>query len=506
MAALIKKKKPSSSVRFRVWRLHSRMNHTHLRTIALMIRLLILRNADCTADEVMLVAAHQDCWACAIAKWRKLDQQIPSGLTPIIFGAHWSCDINGPYKTLAIGGFKYQAVFVERSKGYVSTFLEKSKDDIVTCLKRLNDLCRANGHLWQTLKIDMGSVENGKDFLYACGQINLDRDRPGIAVNPANVACQQENMAERTIQTKNNIEGAMNVDQDLLGASCWGLLALAASDTINNTINVHTEDTGLTPANHMYRTEGVDVQDAFPIGWGKPVIFSRVKRAPPPRLPGQARNEFGVAVGHGRAWGSVWVLAPGRNVWSVVLRRHVREIRLKAQQQMSLQEGQRYLPSASPDGETILVTRGDTGMLAKSFAMECTEDLGVALESDEIPISRLDSTISYDNITAETTNKCDWDATTAGNAVRLDTANEEAQLDLGTGRIRTLEELGPVVRDQSPGFNKEADIPGLHSTTVRSRRLNAETLPERYLAHVVEASTSGPYTITKLHGTGNDQS
>ena len=79
------------------------MNHTHLRTIALMIKLLILLNADCTAEEVMLVAAHQDCWACAIAKWRKLDQQILSGLTSNIFGAHWSCDNNGPYKTLVIG-------------------------------------------------------------------------------------------------------------------------------------------------------------------------------------------------------------------------------------------------------------------------------------------------------------------------------------------------------------------------------------------------------------------
>ena len=146
---------------------------------------------------------------------------------------------------------------------YVCTFLEKAKDDIVTCLKRLNDLCRANGHMWTSLKVDMGAVENGEQFLQVCGQINIDRGLPGIVVNPANVDCQQENMAERTIQTKNNIEGAINVDQDLLGATCWGLLVLAASDTINNTINVHTGDSGLTPANHMFRTEGVDIQDAL---------------------------------------------------------------------------------------------------------------------------------------------------------------------------------------------------------------------------------------------------
>ena len=79
-----------------------------------MIKLFILRNADCTPDEILLVMAHEHCLACAIAKRKKVDQQIPSGITPIIFGVHWNCDINGPYATLAIGGFKYQAVLYER--------------------------------------------------------------------------------------------------------------------------------------------------------------------------------------------------------------------------------------------------------------------------------------------------------------------------------------------------------------------------------------------------------
>ena len=236
-AGIVRKKKPSSSAKFRVWRLHTRMNHTHLRIIALMIKLLILRNADCTPEEILLVMAHQDCFACAIVKWKKLDQQIPSGITPNIFGAHWSCDINGPYAILAIGGFKYQAVFVERSQGYVSVFLLKFKDEITGCIPKLNILCRENGHLMESLRVDMGSVEKGQEFLETCGQINVDRGLAGIAVNPANVDHQEQNMSERTIQTKNNMEGAMNVDQDMLGGSCWGLLGLASADTINNTIN-----------------------------------------------------------------------------------------------------------------------------------------------------------------------------------------------------------------------------------------------------------------------------
>lgn len=295
----------------------------------------------------------------------------------------------------------------------------------------------------------------------------------------------------------------MNVDQDMLGGSCWGLLALAAADTINNTINVHTGESGLTPGNHMHRTEGVDVQDAFPIGWGKPCIFSRVKRAPGPRMPGQTRNEFGVAVGHGRAWASVWELAPGINMFSLVLRKDVREIRLKAQQQMSLEEGQRYLPAQNDEGETILVTRGDTGMLAKSFAMDCTEDLGVAIASDVVPISRFDSTISYDAITAETNKTCGFDQLPSADEMVVDDEVQEVHLDLMTGRMYSNEgrEVDPDGQQSDvTGEGGEVDLDsrqsdmlagpssqGRHSTAVRSRRSNAESLPERYLAQVAEA-------------------
>ena len=159
----------------------------------------------------------------------------------------------------------------------------------------------------------MGSVEKGREFIDMCGQINVDRSLAGITVNPANVACQEQNMVERTIQTLANTEAAMMVGQDLLGTSCWGLLSLAAADTINNTINVHTQETGLTPGNHMHNTEGIDLRDAFPVGWGKAVIFSRVRPLLSPKLPGAPRNDFGVAVGHGKAHGSTWVIAPGKN-------------------------------------------------------------------------------------------------------------------------------------------------------------------------------------------------
>ena len=149
----------------------------------------------------------------------------------------------------------------------------------------------------------------------------------------------------------------------------------------------------------------------------------------------------------------------------------------------------------SPEGETILVTRGDTGMLAKSFAMDCTEDLDVILESDEVPISRFDSTIAFDDITARTAESCGFDKPTVEDEAILDEAIEEVELDLATGRMYSKEGREIDSEGQQSASATHPSISGRHSHTVRSRRSNAETLPERYLAQVTHASdVPGPYS------------
>ena len=50
-----RKTKPSASASLRVWRLHENMNHTALTTLAIMVQQIILRNAYCTAVEILLV-------------------------------------------------------------------------------------------------------------------------------------------------------------------------------------------------------------------------------------------------------------------------------------------------------------------------------------------------------------------------------------------------------------------------------------------------------------------
>ena len=63
-----KKRKPTADVLFRVWGLHERTGHVALYQLAAMIMAGHLHNAEATGAEVLLVAGHQQCFACAIAK------------------------------------------------------------------------------------------------------------------------------------------------------------------------------------------------------------------------------------------------------------------------------------------------------------------------------------------------------------------------------------------------------------------------------------------------------
>jgi hypothetical protein len=247
----------------------------------------------------------------------------------------------------------------------------------------------------------MGSVENSAEFVTACHSLNVDLQQPGVEVNPVGVDCQQQNTVERYIQTFDNNEAAMVISQNLLGKSAWGLSGLAMTDTMNHTENELT--LGSTPT-FKFTGEATNMANMFLVGYGRPVICTRVRRAQGLAVPGMPRNQFGVAVGNGRAWGSTWVLfADGQRAWSICMRRHVREITLGVQKQMSIEEGKQYLPTLGPDGQTIMIpnTRGDTGILGQQFAASYNEPLGWVPEegTGEVRIEDFDSIISYDEIT-----------------------------------------------------------------------------------------------------------
>ena len=64
-----RKKKPTSDMLYRVCHLHECMQHTSLTKLAGMARQGSLQNAKSTEKEMLLELDHQDCLACATAKW-----------------------------------------------------------------------------------------------------------------------------------------------------------------------------------------------------------------------------------------------------------------------------------------------------------------------------------------------------------------------------------------------------------------------------------------------------
>ena len=185
---------------------------------------------------------------------------------------------------------------------------------------------------------------------------------------------------------------------DLIGAAGWCLLSIEMAYTQNSVENDLTR--GSTPR-YIFEATPTGLDREFKIGWGRPVICSRV-RPVHPKQPGTPCKQFGVAVGTGRATGSTWVMfADGHPTWSICLRFHVRELTLGVQRQMSIQEGELLLPTKDAEGNIVLVARGDQGILGKKFALQCDEQLGWEPDASigEVRNSDMDSSIKYADIT-----------------------------------------------------------------------------------------------------------
>ena len=310
----------------RVWKLHENLNHVSLMTLAYMVRMGTLKSCSCDEMEIYLVASHQDCVACLLAKAKAITEKPSSGVHDNIVGRSWSMDYQGPYSVEAIGGYTGRFLFTERSRGYLVSFLVKSKKEAFDCVSKVYHHNKRFGHVMQELQTDMGTVELSTNFQDQCHMINttIDHSR-GIEVNPVNLNMQKQNVVERYVQTHNNMFAALMADNDLLPASFWGLGVSAVTDTMNHVTNSLCTD-GNTPA-FYFEGRSTDLQYQFRVGYGKAVVCTRVSKMSGPKLLGTSRNEFGVCVGPGNMHnGAVWIYLPSRGTHALRLRYNVRQI------------------------------------------------------------------------------------------------------------------------------------------------------------------------------------
>ena len=390
------KNRPTLDMKFRVWTLHQDMNHTSLSKIAYMVDHNKLRNATCTKEEILTVRDHQDCYSCLIAKGRALSKGPLTGIRPSIFGQRWSMDYQGPNKVPAIGAWTGRYLFVEMSRGYPEVVLTKSKSAQAAfeAVQKVFLHCAMYGHHMQYLQVDAGSTENALEFKTLCDMINDKHGTRGIEINAVPINMQERNTVERYQQTFENTYAAIMVDNDLLPAPFWGLGVLATCDTLKKITNSLCDD-GNGP-DYYFTGRTTDLAHHFRVGFGKPVVCTRVTKASGPKLPGIPRNEFGICVGPGGPNGAILVYLPERGTHAVSLRYHVRKIRIASTRQESIEDGKKYLPTLGDDGAWHLVTKGDSAQGCKRFAALSEEDLGGPVDSELAEFRTRDLTSSVD--------------------------------------------------------------------------------------------------------------
>jgi len=408
-----KQRQLSASVIFRVWRLHRRLLHANLETIACDIESGRIINADVTPVEIRSVISHQDCFSCALAKWNRKNKTVSTGVHPNIIGQCWSIDYIGPYSVLANGGFNAEFVAVELSCGYIVVFLVKSKTEASRCVKDLSLLCKRFGHRMEKLRVDFGTVERGAEFIQACSLLNsitatdgvhlqIDSTEKGVEVLPSAPERQQQNPVERYIQQYKNLKAANMVDQDLLGASFWGWAGIATAKGMNSTSNSLCLE-----SNPLFIFEGkrTNLQHMFKHSFGQAVISTKMGKL---TAGCDTKNEFGVVVCPGHPGnGTSLIHFPSAGTRLVSPRYDVREINLGNRPRMTFEEGKSFLPKLAPDGSWHLVTRGDSNILAKQCAASVESELvAESLNTDDgLLTTTVNSSCAADEVFSELANR-----------------------------------------------------------------------------------------------------
>jgi hypothetical protein len=300
----------------------------------------------------------------------------------------------------------------------------KGKDEAFSVVQRLSRYCKKWNHLFLVLKVDAGSVENAQTFQDECAVVNGD-GLPGVDVRPAGVEQQNQNTVERHVQTIENQINAISVGTDTLDARWWGWASLFAWKVRNNIRNKLCPDS--TP---IYRLEGKLTDfSMFRFKFGQTIITRRIGVS---KTYITRRNELGIVVCPILYNGTVMVYLPERGRNFVAPRADVRALMVGAKQPtMSIQDGQKYMPTLLEDGSIGLITRGDTGFLSQKYIIEKEE------REDEVTIANgltpeSESVYGNSSITSEYYHPSQFESSTAvdDTIAELQVLDEQEQKDV----------------------------------------------------------------------------
>jgi hypothetical protein len=142
-------------------KLHHNLGHISYRTLALAIRDGFIRNVNLTYDEMMTIASHSDCDACANAKWTQTPKAIGSGVRMDVPFHTISVDRLGPYNPAAYGGFQYAIIAMDTTTLFGIAHLYKSitATQYVKFIEEIRLFALRFHYQIKRVRFDAGSVE-----------------------------------------------------------------------------------------------------------------------------------------------------------------------------------------------------------------------------------------------------------------------------------------------------------------------------------------------------------
>jgi hypothetical protein len=289
------------TLRDRVFRLHKSLGHAHFRAMASAIRDGAITGTELTYQDVMLVAKHVDCTACALAKWSVPENTSSLMVTPTEPFHTISVDGLGPYTPVAVGGYTRAILATCGATLFQMGKLIKKYNgrELVSFLNDIVALAKSKKFVVKVVRYDAGSVENSEEVKHFLRLHQME----GRAALPEH---QNQNPVERSVRTIKETVAANMIDQKTLGAAYWGLCFIMAVKQRNMVPNVLCPDS--SPSIEVLG-QSVDVALSGTHFFGEVVVVPKQGyRSGKKMAIGETRNELAHIVGYGKNYNGGWLV------------------------------------------------------------------------------------------------------------------------------------------------------------------------------------------------------
>ena len=288
-----KRRSPIDGEKLRtVVNLHERMRHANPKFMALCIDEGMWNGRTTVkSSDVLEVFEHYDCLACAMGKTNSVPRQLGSGVGTNVIGHTLCIDRVGAITPKSYNGYQYFYLVVCRASGFVSTYLSTTKHDLTDVLNDVILFYKKYGHTVKNIRCDQDSV-------MMSDPTTMFLDQLSIIVDPSVPDQQNQNPAERHIQTMYKGVSTLLYDQNQLDATFWPLALMAHVEGVNAIPNKLS--TEMSPYEAVTGRKP-NISKGFSYKFGEVVVMKKTtgERAGTHETTFSVQNELGIVIANG---------------------------------------------------------------------------------------------------------------------------------------------------------------------------------------------------------------